>query len=459
MSFVRKIKKGKSTYLAKVESYRKDGKVKQRVLEYIGKEENGKVIPKKRTFLDFNIIKVTQYLDIKAINDTANDLEIIDILGKGAKYIAVMIYSHLLEKISIYKMPEWAERTEILNILKVKKITTKDLYESLTSLSEIDFEIIQKHVAQKLKDYEAGNRTAVLDITDTYFSGSRANWKSRRGKDGKYDKLIQIALAVSFTNGFPIMHKVYEGNISNIKIFEDMINDLKIYGYDSIVVDRGMGSKKNIDNVHEYGLHAILGLRLTSKIGATYISCIRREEIFTKNCQVELKETKVYIRGFDYMKGRLIAIYNPNIEVVRMEKLMEANPQKPIDKYAGYSVIYHNTDITDKEVVKKYFEKDIVERSFKQLKGPLSLHPLRVLKMTHINSHIKICYLAYAILSLIGYKVKSLGISAIDALHKLGGGYKVYLENLTDNTVIEKVVTIKKIQEQILNSLFVVYKN
>jgi hypothetical protein len=41
MSFVRKIKKGKSTYLAKVENYRKDGKVKQRVIEYIGKEENG----------------------------------------------------------------------------------------------------------------------------------------------------------------------------------------------------------------------------------------------------------------------------------------------------------------------------------------------------------------------------------------------------------------------------------
>ncbi len=37
----------------------------------------------------------------------------------------------------------------------------------------------------------------MLDITDTYFAGSGADWKARRGKDGKYEKLIQIALAVT----------------------------------------------------------------------------------------------------------------------------------------------------------------------------------------------------------------------------------------------------------------------
>ena len=40
MTFIRKIKRGDAIYLAKVESHREDGKVKQRVIEYIGKEEN-----------------------------------------------------------------------------------------------------------------------------------------------------------------------------------------------------------------------------------------------------------------------------------------------------------------------------------------------------------------------------------------------------------------------------------
>ena len=46
MAFIRRIKKGNSTYLAKVESYRIDDKVKQRVIEYIGKEENGVPVQK-----------------------------------------------------------------------------------------------------------------------------------------------------------------------------------------------------------------------------------------------------------------------------------------------------------------------------------------------------------------------------------------------------------------------------
>jgi transposase len=458
MSFVRRIKKGDSVYLAKVESYRQDGKVKQKVLEYLGKEVDGKPV-KKSGIQDYSVSKVTQFVDIFTLDAISKQIELPDILGKKSKQIMALVYSHLLERVSIYKVPEWIEKTEILNILKLKKISSKDLYESLYSLSEINFDAIQKTITKYFKQYEDNNKTAVLDITDTYFNGSRANWKSRRGKDGKYDKLIQIALAVSFTNGFPIMHKVYEGNINNVKVFEDMINDLKIYGYDAIIVDRGMGSKKNIDNLHQYGLKGILGIRLTRKLGKQYISQIHRDEIFSKDCQVVLKETKVYVKSFDYMDGRLITIYNPNIEIAKKEKSMETKITNKTDQFAGYSLLYTNTDLNDQETVKKYFEKDIVERSFKQLKGALSLHPLRAWNLQNIQSNIKICYLAYTILSLISYKVKSLEISGVEALNILNGGYKVYLEDRNSGKVVEKIVTLKGKQEQILYALNVVYKN
>ncbi len=44
MSFIRKIKKGKNTYLALVENKWVKGKVLQRVIKYIGKEINGRAI-------------------------------------------------------------------------------------------------------------------------------------------------------------------------------------------------------------------------------------------------------------------------------------------------------------------------------------------------------------------------------------------------------------------------------
>jgi len=202
MSFIRKMKKGRSVYLVKVESYRQDGKVKQRVIEYIGKEEEGKVIPKKTTQSDFNITKVTQFLDILTVDTIAKSLEIPDFLGNNSKYLLSLIYSHLNKKVSVYKLPEWAEKTEISNILKLKKITAKDLYTAIEKFAEMDFEIIQKMLAEKFRSIEDDNRIAVLDITDTYFNGKDADWKSRRGKNGKYDKLIQIALAVTFNRKF-----------------------------------------------------------------------------------------------------------------------------------------------------------------------------------------------------------------------------------------------------------------
>ncbi len=52
MSFIRKIKKKSGIYLAEVESYRKDGKVKQRLIRYLGKEgslQPGVTTPLKAT--------------------------------------------------------------------------------------------------------------------------------------------------------------------------------------------------------------------------------------------------------------------------------------------------------------------------------------------------------------------------------------------------------------------------
>lgn len=457
MAFIRKIRKGDSTYLAKVESYRKDGKVKQRVLEYIGKDDNGKVIPKKTIPSEFNVTKITRYLDILTIDAIANKLELHDYLGNNYKILLSLVYSHLLEKVSIYKIPEWVEQTEVASILKLKKITAKDLYLSMTDFGEMNFDIIQKMLSKKYNEIEKDNNIAVLDITDTYFNGKEATWKARRGKDGKYDKLIQIALAVSYNNGFPILHKIYEGNISNIKIFEDIINDLKIYGYNSIIVDRGMSSKKNINNLLQYGLQGIMGLKVTENIGKKYLLGINRDEIFSKKNQVELKNTKLYIKGFEYMEGRLITVFNPTIEIAQREKYIEKTNPGRTSKYFGYSLIYHNLDKPDKEIVEKYFAKDIVERSFKRIKGVISLHPFNVWKLENIISHIKICYLSYAILSYMQYYLKTHGISACDAIKILKGGYKVFIEFTDTKKTISKIVTLKNIQQQIIDALNVVY--
>ena len=100
-----------------------------------------------------------------------------------------------------------------------------------------------------------------------------------------------------------------------------------------------------------------------------------------------------------------------------------------------------------------YTEKDIVEKSFRQIKGVLSLHPIRVKLLDRVSAHVKICYLSYCILSLLKYKLKKLDISAVDALEELSKGYKVYLEDAKTNYKWSKTVTLKKNQEKIMKAI------
>ena len=122
-------------------------------------------------------------------------------------------------------------------------------------------------------------------------------------------------------------------------------------------------------------------------------------------------------------------------------------------KYAGYSLVFHNTAYDDKEVIKKYFEKDIVERAFKSLKGPLALRPVRVWMRNHVEAHVKICYLAMAILALLDYRSRKIKISAIDALKMLQFTYKVNLRHSETKKEWEKLVTMTNKEKELLKIL------
>ena len=128
MSFIRKIKKGDSTYLAKVESYREDGKVRQRVIEYIGKEVEGKPVVK----VDINRIEISsvkRYMDIEILHKLSVELGLPTLLGNYSNPLLAMIYAHLLQKNSIKQLPEWLGHTTIYDSLRCERFSTKDLYE------------------------------------------------------------------------------------------------------------------------------------------------------------------------------------------------------------------------------------------------------------------------------------------------------------------------------------------
>ena len=453
MAFIRKKKVGNSTYLVKVESYRKNGKVKQRVIQYLGKEIDGK--PVKKIFADkIEVQSVKQSLDVLAVDKIAEEL---NIKSLESPYVLSLIYSQLLESKSINKLETWMKFTEIPYLLGFDKVSVKNLYESLSDVNDEDFEKVNDKMYSIFNKYEDISKAAIIDVTDTYFAGSNINIKKRKGKDDKVSKLTQIGLAVSFNNGFPIFHKQYHGNLSGINIFKDMSFELKNKGISSMIMDRGMLSKENIEMALQLKFKIIAGLKKNVSLIKDFIEPIKREDIYSAKCRVPLKKTTVFIKEFDYLNGKLIVVYNPELEVVKKEINFEKEIENNLD--IGYSLIYHNTKYSSEKVVKRYYDKEMIERAFKQLKGVLSLRPIRVWLSNHVTGHIKICYLAYAILSLMNYKLKKINISAVEALESLKYGYKVTLKDSTSNHEWSVHVPLEPKQKEILKRLGVVTKN
>src|SRR3989338_4157291 len=393
MAFIRKIKVGKKVYLAEVKSYRENGKIKQKFIRYLGREVNGKAVKRVLTS-DIHAISVKQSLDVLVIDKIAEELKLKEIPYKSA---LSLVYSQLLEKMSITKIEDWMKYTEIPNVLGIKIPNVKELYESLADIAEDDFDKINDNMFAVFESYENIKESAIIDVTDTYFSGTSFNIKRRKGKDGQISKLIQIGLAVSFKNGFPIFHKKYHGNLSGMDIFKDMALELKNKRISSIIMDRGMLSEDNIKVALGLKFKIIAGMRKSSILIKDFISPIDRDEIYTIKNRVKLKNTEVFIKTYDYLKGKLIVIYNPSLEV--MKKSLNFNKDIDSSLDIGYSLVYHNTEYSSEEVIKNYFDKDMVERAFRHIKGVLNLRPIRVWLNNHIEGHIKICYLAYAILS------------------------------------------------------------
>lgn len=444
MSFIRRIKKGPHVYLAEVENHRVQGKVVQKVIRYVGKEIDGH-IQRRVVTTDVQVEAVRHCADVLAVHRLAGRLGLGEMLGEHGPYILSFVYSHLLERPSIRKLEEWFGGTEIPELLGLQEISTGRLYETLGHLSRVEFGRIEDRILERLRGYEAKNHSAIIDVTDTYFEGGSLAERSRRGKDGKVRKLLQIGLGVTQGYGFPILMRTYPGTTSNIMIFKDLYNRLLERGYKAVIIDRGMSCEDNIRRIQEAKMVLICGLRKNETLRRRFLARINREALYRREHRVALQSAGVYVQAFPYLRGELIVVYNPSLEVVRRELAYGTDLVREKDpRDEGYSLLYHNTTQTIEAVTRQYFEKEIVDRAFKKLKGVLSLRPIRVWQKEHIEGHVRVCYLAYAILAYLDYHLRTSEYSATEFLEKLRRGYRVHLKDRKSGHCWETDVLLEK---------------
>jgi len=229
MSFIRKIKVGNRTYLSEVENHRIDGKVVQRHIRYVGKEVDGCTILAS-SLSNVEITDVKVYGPLLALNQLAQEIGLSEMLGRYGNEILSLVYAHCLDYMSVNQMERWYSRTDLSMMLSLEKVTEHQLLDALDSLEQRDSYPLQRTIFQKLLDvYHIPVDGVIYDVTNTYLYGKHCPLaKLGHDKEGaKGRPLIQIGLAITKNHGFPICHKVYNGNIHDAKTLHYFITHLR----------------------------------------------------------------------------------------------------------------------------------------------------------------------------------------------------------------------------------------
>lgn len=123
------------------------------------------------------------------------------------------------------------------------------------------------------------------------------------------------------------------------------------------------------------------------------------------------------------------------------------------ERYDGISVIFSTQNRSVEKMVRGYFEKDRLEKAFRCMKNFLEMDKVRFWLANRVRGHIFVCYLAYLLLSVLEYKLRGTGMTAIEALETLDSMYRVYLTDPKSKNRFIKTVTMSKAQEEILKKI------
>jgi len=488
MSFIRKIKKGNSIYLAEVENQRIGGKVVQKHIRYVGKEVDDRPIltgSVERSSID----KVTIYGPLLVLDEIAKQIDLGDALGDYGDYLLSLAFAHCVAPDSLRGMTEWYQKTEISNLLDIPQITYKKLVEAIDYLDGMDGDKVQERIFSRLKDILSLSSSGYLyDITNVYFYGVCCPLaKKGQNAEGRNQLQIQIGLAITKEDGIPIFHKVFEGNIFDSKTLPDILLHLKQHDIKNVCIvwDRGVSSKLNIREAKGMGFEVLCGLALKTGMKKV-VDSVLGEDIVAMRNRVRLRSATFYVKKQRYevegIRGYIAVCVNEKqrqatrerrydeidhaLKLLKEKKAIKAGLRKYIkgnkidhrvlqlaERYDGISVIFSTRNLRVEEMVKGYFEKDRLEKSFRCLKSFLEMDKVRFWLPNRVRGHIFVCYLAYLLLSVFDYRLKGSGISAINALEMMESMYKVYLTDPKSKNKFVKTVTLSKKQEEILRTV------
>ena len=192
---------------------------------------------------------------------------------RACRLTELMTLNRLIAPRSEHAMPEWFTRTALADILGIDLSAIDDdrLYRHLDHLHPKRAEIETALARREEQLFNLDGTVYLYDLTSSYFEGQcLANEQAKRGhsKDHRPDcKQVVVGLVVD-REGFPKAHEVFEGNRSEGTTLGEMLERLRARAGPTatVVVDRGMSSQENLQEIRGHGFHYLVASRQSERI-------------------------------------------------------------------------------------------------------------------------------------------------------------------------------------------------
>jgi hypothetical protein len=367
----------------------------------------------------------------------------------------------------------WAQEItglgELMNT-SFKNLPKNRLYRCLDRVFEFKDRIEEELKIRQEDIFNLKEKIILFDLTNTYFEGKKYDKKIAygRSKEKRSDcPLISIGLLID-EKGFLKSSRFFEGNISEPKTLQTVLNSLSSKNKPTIIMDAGIATEDNLKLLRSKGFDYIcvsrskpkfefdketplimLGVNSDNQVEARKMIDNNEVILFCKSNRKAEKEQSMlqrfkqkYEEGLEHIKealtkkggtkkyakvleriGRLKEqshgvhrLYNIHIEhdakgIVTKINYEFLEKENILEQYKGqYYLRSSRIDLDEKQLWELYLTLNGIEDSFRTLKDELNIRPIYHRKQNRIEAHLFITLLAYQVLNAVRHNLNEKGL-------------------------------------------------
>jgi transposase DDE domain len=346
----------------------------------------------------------------------------------ASKILSVAYYLISEEGQPMYRFQKWgATHKHPFN----EDIPSQRMSELFSKISEDKkLEYFRKQAKRRSeKEYLAFDTTSISSYSELLK-------QVKYGKNKEDDDLPQINLAMLFgkRSMLPVYYRKLPGNIPDVNTIENLLKDIDFLDLEKLklVMDRGFYSEKNINDLMKHHHKFLIGVKTSLKIVGRHLNQLRDDLVTRINYNSELHlYVKTFADEWDYTeeKPRLgetvtdkrrvyIHIYfndqhctddrdRFNHMLDRYEDELRSGHRNPEHEkaYAKYFVLMTNGIKDPVEALRTYRLRDLIEKSFGNLKERLDMRRMSVSSEENFEGKLFVQFIALELISYIKKKM------------------------------------------------------